>query len=109
MVLDNMDFLDTEEYNREEAEYRAYLNDSEDFDYTPCWITKDGNTLRIKDMTTSHIRNCMRMIERSDFEWRGELYSFLKKELNNRDNSCSFRKIYKIYDSTGGITINRFL
>lgn len=77
MVLDNMDFLNTEEYNREEAEHKEY-------DYTPFWVTIDGDTLRIKDMTTSHIRNCMGMIEKSDFEWRGELYSFLKEELIKR-------------------------
>jgi hypothetical protein len=29
------------------------------------WKTKDGRKLWIKDMTTSHIRNCMRLLDRS--------------------------------------------
>ena len=27
------------------------------------WITKDKQHIKIKDMTTSHIKNCVRMIE----------------------------------------------
>jgi hypothetical protein len=28
------------------------------------WTTKEGKTLQIEDMETSHIQNCIRMIER---------------------------------------------
>lgn len=28
------------------------------------WTTKDGKTLKLRDMETSHIENCIRMLER---------------------------------------------
>lgn len=37
----------------------------EDFEKITTWKTKDGTVVKIKDMTTNHIKNCMSMIERN--------------------------------------------
>lgn len=33
------------------------------------WRTRDGKILKVKDMTTAHIKNCMRLIGESDDFW----------------------------------------
>lgn len=33
------------------------------------WKTRDGRILKVKDMTTAHIKNCMRMIGQMDDFW----------------------------------------
>lgn len=33
------------------------------------WRTKDGSVLKVRDMTTQHIKNCMRMIGQDDDFW----------------------------------------
>lgn len=33
------------------------------------WQTRDGKILKVKDMTTTHIKNCMRLIGESDDFW----------------------------------------
>ncbi len=34
----------------------------------PCWETKDGNYILIKEMGTSHIRNSIELLRRKDME-----------------------------------------
>ena len=43
------------------------------------WRTRDGKILKVKDMTTAHIRNCMRLIGEFDDFW----YAF-EAELKRR-------------------------
>lgn len=43
------------------------------------WTTKDGRKIAIKDMTTQHILNCMRIVGEDD-EW----YYVFKNELESR-------------------------
>ena len=43
------------------------------------WTTQDGRTLTITEMTTQHIRNCMKMIGTND-----DFYYVLEVELNRR-------------------------
>lgn len=38
-----------------------------DLDSNYFWTTKDGETLHITEMETSHIENCLRLIERNNF------------------------------------------
>lgn len=38
---------------------------SDDTDEPEEWTTKDGTTLLVKDMETSHIRNCIAMLHRT--------------------------------------------
>lgn len=45
------------------------------------WRTREGKVLKVKDMTTAHIKNCMRMIgEKDDF------YYVFENELKKRGN-----------------------
>lgn len=43
------------------------------------WRTRDGKVLKVKDMSTEHIRNCMRMIGTQD-----DFYYVFEQELKNR-------------------------
>lgn len=43
------------------------------------WRTKDGRILKLQEMTSRHIRNCMRMITQQDDFW----YAF-EAELHRR-------------------------
>ena len=48
------------------------------------WECKDGTILDIKDMSTSHISNCIRMIKVRKMKWRAEWLEPLRKELTKR-------------------------
>lgn len=51
------------------------------------WECKDGTTVRISDMDTRHIKNCIAMIERSinnGRPWRTSYLKSLQEELDNR-------------------------
>lgn len=48
------------------------------------WVAKDGTKYLISEMTTSHIKNCIRMIQRSKYRWRPEYLELLVQELKRR-------------------------
>lgn len=48
------------------------------------WIAKDGTKYLISKMQTSHIKNCIRMIQRSNYYWRPEYIEPLTQELKRR-------------------------
>ena len=52
---------------------------------TGIWTMKDGTKIPITEMSTEHLENCIKMIERND---KRDLFLswliVLKKELNNR-------------------------
>ena len=48
------------------------------------WEIRSGKVLYIKDMETSHIKNCLNKIEKSNYQWRCMFYRLLKNELENR-------------------------
>lgn len=43
------------------------------------WRTRDGETIRVEDMTTRHIRNCMRLFSENDPK-----YIMFEEELERR-------------------------
>ena len=47
------------------------------------WITRNGRQLKISEMTTSHILNCIELICRR-YPWRVEYLAVLAQELTNR-------------------------
>lgn len=48
------------------------------------WVTRDKVEIPINKMETSHIKNCIKCIEKSNFKWRPEYYKLLKQELTRR-------------------------
>ena len=60
------------------------------------WVCKDGTEMRIEDMTTRHIINCIAMIQRSirsNKPWRINYLPILKEELNNRQFLTAIRNM----------------
>ena len=53
------------------------------------WIAKDGTKYSISEMTTSHIKNCIRMIQRSNYRWRPEYIEPLTQELKRREQNVT--------------------
>lgn len=50
----------------------------------PAWRMKDGNLIAIQDMDTSHIKNCIKMIYRSNGTWRHQYLRYFEAELRKR-------------------------
>ena len=49
------------------------------------WTTREGKQIRIRDMTTQHIKNCLRMLERGIWSQdKKEKYEALLQELRSR-------------------------
>lgn len=66
----------------EELSIRAHNNASHGL-----WITKDGRYLHVSEMDTSHIRNCMRMLERNDSPFKDVYIPMFEKELAERGDA----------------------
>jgi hypothetical protein len=52
------------------------------------WITKEGSQLKISEMATSHIHNCLKAIEDGRIDFGEDYYEAihsLEKELEHRD------------------------
>ena len=50
----------------------------------PAWRMNDGNLIAIKDMKTSHIKNCIKMIYRKNGTWRHQYLRYFENELKRR-------------------------
>lgn len=50
----------------------------------PAWRMKDGKLIAIRDMGTSHIKNCIKMIYRSNGTWRHQYLRYFEAELHKR-------------------------
>ncbi|HEY7415486.1 MAG TPA: hypothetical protein VH593_09855 [Ktedonobacteraceae bacterium] len=48
--------------------------------YDRVWITRDGRAIKVSDMETRHIKNCIAMIQRK-WPWRAEYLDRLELEL----------------------------
>jgi len=57
------------------------------------WVTRRREHIPVHSMTTSHIINCIRLIEKSRFTWRNEYYERLKLELEIRSLGHSSRRL----------------
>lgn len=65
-------------------DYKAEHAFERNFPHGVCndeWRTRDGKVLHVKDMTTAHIKNCMRMIGQFD-----DFYYVFEAELRRRRN-----------------------
>ena len=50
------------------------------------WETRDGQILKVTDMTTRHIQNCLRMLERGNSPYADPFIGMFEKELERRDD-----------------------
>lgn len=50
----------------------------------PAWRMKDGKLIAIRDMDTSHIKNCIKMIYRTSGTWRHQYLRYFEAELRKR-------------------------
>ena len=84
MVQDNMDFLDEDEERYCSSDYD--IDSEKDIEYIsiPAWRMKDGKLIAIRDMDTSHIKNCIKMIYRSNGTWRHQYLRYFEAELRKR-------------------------
>lgn len=57
---------------------------SVEFISIPAWRMKDGKLIAIRDMDTSHIKNCIKMIYRSNGKWRHQYLRYFEAELRKR-------------------------
>ena len=57
---------------------------SVEFISIPAWRMKDGKLIAIRDMETSHIKNCIKMIYRSNGTWRHQYLRYFEAELRKR-------------------------
>ena len=67
-------------YGLEEHIFECY--DSVDYIKRGLWLTNSGITLKISEMTDSHLINSINRIERLD--WRKDYLPLLKEELKRR-------------------------
>lgn len=58
---------------------------SVEFIFIPAWRMKDGKLIAIRDMETSHIKNCIKMIYRSNGTWRHQYLRYFEAELRKRN------------------------
>lgn len=83
------DFLMVDTFDGDDVpyEYWASYTDKEGVEFVdklPVWITNEGKYLYIKDMTTSHIKNCIKLIYKKNGTWRNGYLKYLKEELVRR-------------------------
>jgi len=75
-------------YFDEVWEHRLYkpIRDSIPRQQEHTWTTKEGEEIRIKDMTTSHIKNCINHVKKKDIskETMQYIMRVFNEELENR-------------------------
>lgn len=81
-------FEDFEEYKIGQEEYEAEIEFEESYKF---WTTREGEVLFIDDMKTSHIENCIRMLERKS-RTNSDTYNYMKKVLKKRKRGLFFKK-----------------
>ncbi|MDY2736729.1 hypothetical protein [Intestinibacter sp.] len=50
----------------------------------PAWRMANGELIAIRDMKTSHIKNCIKMIYRSNGTWRHQYLRYFEAKLRKR-------------------------
>ena len=81
-------FEEFEEYKIGQEEYEAEIEFEESYKFQ---TTREGEVLFIDDMKTSHIENCIRMLERKD-RTDSDTYNYMKKVLKKRKRGLFFKK-----------------
>ena len=66
----------------------------------PAWRIRSGRLIAIEDMDTPHIKNCIKMIYRSNGTWRHQYLRYFETELRKRKYQ-EMEWYYQVYDTTG--------
>lgn len=75
------EFIDAMEWHFLESEARCL-----EFCEKGIWVTAEGKELAITDMKTSHIQNCINMINRSDgYDYMRCYIKVFEKELEDKE------------------------
>lgn len=53
----------------------------------PEWTTRDGKKIKLSKMTTEHIKNCIKLMERTDTPEAKHNVRLLQEELDGRSSS----------------------
>lgn len=67
----------------------------------PVWTTNDGYVIPISEMSTSHIKNCIKLINKSNGNWRGNFKRYFEEELRKRKYTDN--DLYVVKDSYGQV------
>lgn len=54
---------------------------------TKIWYAKDGRDLQVRQMETTHIHHCIRLIEKAWPLWRARYRIVFYRELKRRDDT----------------------
>lgn len=77
-----------EDYNHDlDPEFLGLIDSTSneiEFISFPAWRTNDNILIAIKDMNTSHIKNCIKMIYKSNGTWRHQYLRYFENELRRR-------------------------
>lgn len=92
LPYDIVDFMSSEDTDWDSVWERDTTSLKEVYEYQEnikkgIRIAKDGTKYLISKMQTSHIKNCIRMIQRSNYYWRPEYLGPLTQELKKRQQS----------------------
>lgn len=62
------------------------MQSEQDIEYIsiPAWRMADGELIAIRDMKTSHIKNCIKMIYKKNGNWRHQYLRYFEDELRRR-------------------------
>lgn len=59
----------------------------------PVWRTREDELIPIKDMETSHIKNCIHMIHRKNGTWRHQYLRYFENELRRRKHEKEIQSL----------------
>lgn len=51
------------------------------------WIKKDGELIHVSNMETSHIQNCIKMLNRNDSPFKDVYIQMFERELKKRNDT----------------------
>lgn len=86
-ALDNLDFLDYEYCEADiasEHDFERYCNSEDYLIENDLWKTKEGKTIELSKMTTSHIKNCIKLLVRTEYE-EGFVFNFVKELIKRNE------------------------
>lgn len=89
MMVDNLDFLDIPCGSDWDIDQ---INVGVEYISIPAWRMRDGSLISIRDMKTSHIKNCIKMICRAEGTWRYQYLRLFEAELQKREGILNVLK-----------------